>query len=90
MLFKISIKHKLEVDGKTVGECLRPLTYARTNGRTIRKHNAYGLTSDGREALKVLNTDYYTWGCWWRSTVVERRSVTGELSLSCARPAADE
>ena len=26
---------------------------------------------------------------WWRSTVVERRSVTGELSLSCARPAAD-
>ena len=27
--------------------------------------------------------------CWWRSTVVERRSLTGELSLSCARPAAD-
>ena len=26
---------------------------------------------------------------WWRSTVVERRSLTGELSLSCARPAAD-
>ena len=26
---------------------------------------------------------------WWRSTVVERRSMTGELSLSCARPAAD-
>ena len=25
----------------------------------------------------------------WRSTVVERRSLTGELSLSCARPAAD-
>ena len=27
--------------------------------------------------------------CWWRGTVVERRSLTGELSLSCARPAAD-
>ena len=28
-------------------------------------------------------------GSWWRGTVVERRSLTGELSLSCARPAAD-
>jgi len=28
-------------------------------------------------------------GTWWRGTVVERRSLTGELSLSCARPAAD-
>jgi len=27
--------------------------------------------------------------CWWRGTVVERRFLTGELSLSCARPAAD-
>ena len=26
---------------------------------------------------------------WWRGTVVERRSLTGELSLSCARLAAD-
>jgi len=26
---------------------------------------------------------------WWRRTVVERRSLTGELPLSCARPAAD-
>jgi len=26
---------------------------------------------------------------WWHGTVVERRSQTGELSLSCARPAAD-
>ena len=26
---------------------------------------------------------------WWRGTVVERRSLTGELSLSYARPAAD-
>ena len=27
--------------------------------------------------------------CWWRGTVVERRSLAGELSLSCARLAAD-
>ena len=26
---------------------------------------------------------------WLRSTVVERRSLAGELTLSCARPAAD-
>ena len=26
---------------------------------------------------------------WWRGTVVERRPLAGELSLSCARPAAD-
>jgi len=26
---------------------------------------------------------------WLRGTVVERWSLTGELSLSCARPAAD-
>jgi len=26
---------------------------------------------------------------WWRGTVVERLSLAGELSLSCARPAAD-
>jgi len=27
---------------------------------------------------------------WLRGTVVERRSLASELSLSCARPAADE
>ena len=26
---------------------------------------------------------------WLRDTLVERRSLTGELSLSCARPVAD-
>jgi len=26
---------------------------------------------------------------WLRGTVVERRSLTGELSLSCSRPEAD-
>ena len=27
--------------------------------------------------------------CWLRGTVVERRSLAGELSLSCTRPLAD-
>jgi len=27
---------------------------------------------------------------WWRGTVVEHRSLAGELSLSCAQPASDE
>jgi len=34
-------------------------------------------------------TFYLFGGAWWRGTVVERRSMAGELSLSCARPAAD-
>jgi len=34
-------------------------------------------------------TNNLPWFSWWRGTVVERRSLAGELSLSCARPAAD-
>ena len=41
----------------------------------------------------IINILYYAeWQhkcVWLRGTVVERRSLTGELSLSCARPAAD-
>jgi len=38
-----------------------------------------------------IYTIFYTYllNSWWRGTVVERRSLAGELSLSCARPAAD-
>jgi len=39
--------------------------------------------------LKVFNETFVTQGWWLRGTVVERRFVTGELSLSYARPAAD-
>ena len=42
--------------------------------------------------LCVLGTSIilsYTHTGWWRGRVVERRSLAGELSLSCARPAAD-
>ena len=41
--------------------------------------------SDGRSLSNSLNSIIH----WWRGTVVERRSLAGELSLSCARPAAD-
>ena len=37
----------------------------------------------------VASLRFHAATSWWRGTVVERRSLTGELSLSCARPAAD-
>ena len=42
--------------------------------------------------MKVKDRNYLSGlkeGGWWRGTVVERWSLTGELSLSCAQPAAD-
>ena len=38
---------------------------------------------------KYINNKLMKYAGWWRGTVVERRSLAGELSLSCARPAAD-
>ena len=38
--------------------------------------------------LRAMSTRPCSTG-WWRGTLVERRSLAGELSLSCARPAAD-
>ena len=46
------------------------------------------LASGGLASLAPDQTLYLLSG-WLRGTVVERRSVTGELSLSYARPAAD-
>ena len=52
-----------------------------------------GCTSVSNETHRFHSTIqilYLQWPCsWWRGTVVERRSLAGELSLSCARPAAD-
>ena len=40
--------------------------------------------------IRIINFIMYMRSVgWWRGTVVERRSLAGELSLSCARPAAD-
>ena len=38
---------------------------------------------------KFIHTWYTMLIGWWRGTVLERRSLTSELSLSCARPTAD-
>jgi len=40
-------------------------------------------------SLRVFKFFYDKAYCWLHGTVVERQSLTGELSLSCARPAAD-
>jgi len=37
----------------------------------------------------IYVTSWWRDTSWWRGTVVERQSLAGELSLSCARPAAD-
>ena len=41
------------------------------------------------DAVTEKSAYLYAYRSWWRGTVVERRSLAGELSLSCARPAAD-
>ena len=48
--------------------------------------------SEARANLSNSESPNYLSGTssgWWRGSVVERRSLAGELSLSCARPAAD-
>jgi len=52
-----------------------------------------GQTGGCAALMSALNLDtvfdgYSAIKGWWRGTVVERRSLTGELSV-CARPAAD-
>jgi len=44
-----------------------------------------GCLSQNASSLSYV----YCCSSWWRGTVVERRALTGELSLYCARPAAD-
>jgi len=47
-----------------------------------------GIPTDLRSGASYLRSTTSNNG-WWRGSVVERRSLAGELSLSCARPAAD-
>ena len=51
------------------------------------------LASTGRPWYTPTSRRHYhhaVWTTgWWSGTVVERRLLTGKLSLSCARPAAD-
>jgi len=52
-------------------------------------HQTDALRHNTANVKRQYNTRMYRPGSWWRGTVVERRSLAGELSLSCARPAAD-
>jgi len=47
------------------------------------------FTRPGDDQDVIFTQPYMISQGWWRGTVVERRSLAGELSLSCARPAAD-
>ena len=47
------------------------------------------LTVSCFSKMQIGFTFWYRLWYWWRGTVVERRSLAGELSLSCAWPAAD-
>ena len=51
----------------------------------VKIHEFYALL----KYFMIDNKRKYVVSIWWRGTVVERRSLAGELSLSCARPAAD-
>ena len=59
-------------------------SYDRQTENTVAQHNA---NKSGTEVSLIWNDSVPD--SWWRGTVVERRSLAGELSLSCARPAAD-
>jgi len=54
--------------------------------------NNMGLMSvrtDGRKTHIIMSTNKRLCLCGWRcSSMVERRSLTGELSLACTGPAA--
>jgi len=54
---------------------------------TERERESYASLVGGASTIKIQSA--YSRNSWWRGTVVERRSLTGELTLSCDRPAAD-
>jgi len=54
-----------------------------------RSQRAPKTVSSLSNLIVKLSRNCYATVSWWRGTVVERRSLAGELSLSCARPAAD-
>ena len=78
------------------------LRVARVTAGLAESNGSLSLTAKNREQLKNPTLGNGVWATfftfiryryldhsWWRGTVVERRSLAGELSLSCARPAAD-
>ena len=63
---------------------LRLLTQ-HNHAKLFPQHSGRIVTIDFVTSLRPMYTEH----SWWRGTVVERRSLASELSLSCARPAAD-
>ena len=85
--------------------CQRELTLNGTNDRKKQYFERFRAVSEQSSPDSIDDSSAYVYDnstseliClvigrvvsgWWRGTVVERRSLAGELSLSCARPAAD-
>ena len=57
--------------------------------RVVNVRSRVSISSAYQPTVQCLLITRYLQLGWWRDTVVERRSLAGELSLSCARPAAD-
>ena len=95
----------VSVPALQVAQCCGPARRARDIDRLLHgRHSAVAAGERGQchvvGVRRKLNADVfrflratflvaYSVASWWRGTVVERRSLAGELSLSCARPAAD-
>jgi len=66
--------------------CARGQMSASVSHKYITSSSSDGGFPSARESASFFSDVHL---CWWSGTVVGRRSLTGELSLSCARPAAD-
>ena len=61
-----------------------------TTAATEPAASAAATEADSFEVCLVASRESFALVGWLRGTVVERRSLAGELSLSCAQPVADE
>ena len=78
----------------TVPPCL-PVKFSWSNScytfdaNDVQTASVYLLSPDWLVLIQTIFVLHFSSFLWLCGTVVERRSLTGELSLSCARPAAD-
>ena len=63
--------------------------YSKISPRSRPGQNKMHNAVDNRIRMGLPGDHIFFKTTWWRGTVVERRSLAGELSLYCARPAAD-
>ena len=75
------------ISGRNRGYCFVTFTEKKAAEEAVRQVTT-GVFSIARFKLLFFLVGQSQCG-WWRGTVVECRSLAGELSLSCARPAAD-